>query len=157
MKVYLVHHANALTAEQDPARPLSRQGRDEADRLGARLKVAGATPVRILHSDKQWTRETAERIAVAMGAKNTTALAGYPVNTGQSIEPFMQEISDSQGDIMMAGHVDYLLRSASRLLCGDENIRVVEFKPGNGTAFCLEGDGDDWAVIFGWRQDHAAG
>jgi phosphohistidine phosphatase SixA len=157
MKVYLVHHTNALKAEQDPERHLSRQGREEADRLGARFKAAGAAPVRILHSDKQWTRETAERIAAAMGAKDTTALAGYPVNTGHPIEPFMQEIKDSQGDIMMAGHVDYLLRSASRLLCGDENRHVVEFKPGNGTAFCLEGDGDDWAVAFGWRQDHTAG
>lgn len=69
----------------------------------------------------------------------------------------MKEIGDSDGDVMMVGHVDYLLRSASRLLCGDEDIRVVEFKPGNATAFCLEGDGGDWAVTFGWRQEHAAG
>lgn len=157
MKVYLIHHANVLSAEQDPERHLSPQGRAESDRLGARFKAAGVAPVRILHSDRQWTLETAERIAAAMGAEDTTAVADYPINTDQSIAPFMKEIRDSDGDIMMAGHSDYLLRSASKLLCGDEAIRVIEFKPGNGTVFCLEGSGDDWAVAFGWRQEHTAG
>jgi hypothetical protein len=55
----------------------------------------------------------------------------------------------------MCGHVDYLLRSASRLVCGDERGKVVEFKPGNSTAVCLEGDG--WVVTWMWRQDHPAG
>ncbi len=155
MKVYLIHHANALKAEQDPGRHLSPRGREESDRLGARFKAAGVAPVRILHSDKQWTRETAERIAAAMGLENRTALPDYSVNTGQPIAPFMAEIRDSDGDIMMAGHTDYLLRSASQLLCGDEEMRVIEFKPGNGTVFCLEGSGDDWVVAFGWRQEHA--
>lgn len=157
MKVYLIHHANALSAEQDPERHLSPQGREESDRLGARFKAAGVAPVRILHSDKQWTLETAERIAAAMGAGDRTRVADYPVNTGHPIEPFLNEIGDSDGDIMMVGHSDYLLRSASRLLCGDEAVRVIEFKPGNGTAFCLERTGDDWAVTFGWRQEHMTG
>ena len=157
MKVYLIHHANVLRAEQDPERHLSPRGRDESDRLGARFKVAGVLPARILHSDRQWSRETAERIAAAMGAANTTAVADYPVNTGHPIAPFMDEIRDSDGDIMMAGHTDYLVRSASKLLCGDEAVRVIEFKPGNATVFCLEGSGDDWAVAFAWRQEHAAG
>ena len=156
MKVYLIHHANALTAEQDPERHLSELGRDQAARLGARLKKAGATPVRILHSDKQWTTETAERVAAAMGEGDKTDTAAYPVGTGDDIQPFLAEIKASQGDIAMAGHVDYLMRSASKLLCGDEAIRMVEFKPGHGTAFCLDGEGNDWAVAFGWRQDHVA-
>lgn len=163
MKVYLVHHANRLEAELDSEKDLSEQGRAESDRLGARFKAAGVAPARILHSDKLWTRETAERIAAALGVEDRTAVADYPIGAGDPIAPFMKEISESDGDIMMAGHVDYLLRSASKLLCGDESIRVVEFKPGNGTAFCLEEIGDagsagsEWAVTFGWRQDHAVG
>jgi phosphohistidine phosphatase SixA len=39
MKVYLIHHANMLSADQDPERHLSRQGREESDRLGARFKA----------------------------------------------------------------------------------------------------------------------
>lgn len=154
MKVYLIHHANAFTVEQDPERRLSEAGRAEADRLGAHFRAAGVAPARILHSEKQWTLESAERIAAALGAENKTAIAGYPINTGDPTEPFMAEIAACDGDIMMVGHADYLVRSASRLVCGDEAVRVVEFKPGNCTAFCLEADGDDWAVTFGWRQEH---
>ncbi len=157
MKVYLVHHVDALSAEQDPQRHISPLGRDQADRLGTRLRALGVAPVRILHSDKQWTIDTAERIAAKLGAKDKTAKAAYPVNTGDPVAPFMAEIAAAGGDIMMCGHIDYLLRSASRLVCGDETRKVVEFKPGNGTAVCLERDGDAWAITYAWRQDHAPG
>jgi phosphohistidine phosphatase len=157
MKVYLVHHADALSAEQDPQRHISPMGRDQSDRVGERLRALGVAPVRILHSDKQWTIDTAERVAAKLGAQDKTAKAAYPINTGDPVAPFIAEIAAANGDIMMCGHVDYLLRTASRLVCGDEKRKVVEFKPGNGTAVCLEGKGNDWVITFAWRQDHAAG
>ena len=69
----------------------------------------------------------------------------------------MAEIASAKGDIMMCGHIDYLLRAASKLVCGDETRKVVEFKPGNGTVVCFEGEGNNWAITFAWRQDHAPG
>ena len=157
MKVYLVHHVDALSAEQDPQRHISQKGRDQADRLGARWRALGVTPARILHSDKQWTIDTAERIAAHLGAQDRTAMATYPINPGDPVAPFIAEIAASHGDIMMCGHVDYLLRSASRLVCGDETRKVVEFRPGNGTAVCLERERDAWVITYVWRQDHAPG
>ena len=157
MKVYLVHHVDALSAAQDPQRHISPMGRDQADRLGTRFGALGVAPVRILHSDKQWTIDTAERIAAKLGAADKTAQTAYPINTGDPLAPFMAEIAAAGGDIMMCGHVDYLLRSASQLVCGDENRKVVEFKPGNGAAVCLEGKGKDWVITYAWRQDHAPG
>ena len=157
MKVYLVHHVDALSAEQDPQRHISPKGREQADRLGARLRALGVAPARILHSDKQWTIDTAERIAAKLGLEDRTAKAAYPINTDDAVAPFAKEIASARGDLMMCGHVDYLLRSASHLVCGDEKRKVVEFKPGNGTVVCLEGDGKNFAVTFAWRQDHAPG
>ena len=157
MKVYLVHHVDALSAEQDPRRHISPKGHEQADRLGTRLRALGVAPVRILHSDKQWTIDTAERIAAKLGIEDRTAKAAYPINTGDSVEPFVSEIAGARGDIMMCGHVDYLLRCASQLVCGNEKRKVVEFKPGNGTVVCLEGEGKDFVVTFAWRQDHAPG
>jgi phosphohistidine phosphatase len=157
MKVYLVHHAHALSKLQDPQRHISPRGREEADRLGTRFRQLGVAPVRILHSDKQWTIDTAERIAAKLGMEGRTAKADYPINTGDPVEPLVAEIKAAGGDVMMCGHVDYLLRAASRLVCGDEKRKVVEFKPGNGTAVCLEGEGESWFVTYAWRQDHAPG
>lgn len=153
MKLYIVHHAHALTAEQDPARPLSEQGQAEADRLGVCLMAVGAAPARLLHSDKLWTRQTAERIADRLGMRDRVALADYPIGTGDPLAPFFEEIARSDGDLLMAGHVDFLTRAVARLTCGDESRTVAVFKPGNGTVFCLEGDGNDWAVTWGWRQE----
>ena len=101
--------------------------------------------------------DTAVRIAAKLGASDKVAKAAYPINTGDPVEPFMAEIASANGDIMMCGHVDYLLRSASKLVCGDEKCKVVEFKPGNGAAVCIEGKGDQWAITYAWRQDHAPG
>ena len=157
MKVYLVHHVDALSAEQDPQRHISQKGREQADRLGTRLRALGVAPVRILHSDKQWTIDTAERIAAKLGAQDKTAKTAYPINTDDPVAPFMAEIAAAGGDIMMCGHVDYLLRSASQLVCGDEKRKVFEFKPGNGTAVCVEGKGKDWFITYAWRDDHAPG
>ena len=157
MKVYLVHHVDALSKEQDPARHISPKGQKQADRIGARLKALGANPVRILHSEKQWTIDTAERVAAQLGLSGKTAKTAYSINTDDPVAPFVAEINAAQGDIMMCGHVDYLLRAASQLVCGDETRKVVEFKPGNGTMVCLEGKGKDWAVAYAWRQDHAPG
>jgi phosphohistidine phosphatase len=157
MKVYLVHHVDALSAEQDPQRHISPKGKEQADRLGTRLRALGVAPARILHSDKQWTIDTAERIAAKLGADDRVAQAAYPINTGDPIAPFMDEIAAANGDIMMCGHVDYLLRSASMLVCGDEKRKVVEFKPGNGTTVCLEGAGKDWVITYMWRAEHAPG
>jgi phosphohistidine phosphatase len=157
MKVYLVHHVDALSAEQDPQRHISPKGREQADRLGARLKALDVAPVRILHSDKQWTIDTAERIAAKLGLEDRTARTAYPINTDDPVAPFVAEIKSAKGDIMMCGHVDYLLRSASQLVCGNEKRKVIEFKPGNGTIACLEGEGDDWVITFVWRQDHTPG
>jgi phosphohistidine phosphatase SixA len=157
VKVYLVHHVDALPAEKDPQRHISPMGHEQADRLGTRLRALGVKPARILHSDKQWTIDTAERIAAKLGLEDKTAKAAYPINTGDPVAPFMAEVTTAGGDIMMCGHVDYLLRSASQLVCGDEKRKVVEFKPGNGTIVCLEGEGKNWVITYAWRQDHAPG
>ena len=157
MKVILIHHVNALTAEQDPQRHISAQGEAEAARLGARFKALGLSPVRILHSEAQWVSDTAVSIAAKMGLADRVALAAYPINTGDAVAPFLAEIAATKGDLMMCGHIDYLLRAVAKLVCGDEKRKIFDFKPGNGTAVCVEGEGHEWSITWAWRQDHAAG
>lgn len=157
MKVYLIHHATAFKAEEDPERHLTQLGREQADRLGARFAAAGIDPVRILHSDKQWVRETAEHIADVMGLSDRLAVAGYPIDTDDDVAPFMAEIEAADGDLMMVGHVAFLRQAAAKLVTGDESVQVISFKPDFGTAFCIEKEDGDWIVRFGWRQEHVPG
>ena len=92
-----------------------------------------------------------------MGLSDRLEVAGYPIDTGDDVTPFMAEIAASTEDVIMVGHVDYLRRSAAKLVSGDESVQVISFKPEFGTAFCLEKEDGDWIVRFGWRQEHAAG
>ncbi len=156
-RVFLVHHVDALQPVQDPQRHASQKGREQAARLGMRLNAMYVAPVRILHSELQYTRDTAAGIAEKLAALDKVAQAAYPINTGDPIAPFLSEIDACIGDIMMCGHVDYLLRTVSQLVCGNEKCKVMEFKPGNGTLVCLEGEGKEWVISFMWRQDHAPG
>lgn len=157
MKVYLVHHVAALKAEEDPGRHISEKGREQADRLGERWRALGVAPARILHSEKQFTLDTAERIAAKLGAAGKVAKAAYPISPTDPIAPFVKEIAATNGDIMMCGHADFLVRTISHLVCGDETKKVFDFKPGNGNAVCLEGKDSDWAITYAWRQDHLPG
>ena len=80
-----------------------------------------------------------------------------PIAGDSPVEPFVAEIAAAGGDVVMAGHFEFLQRTGSKLLCGDEAANAIGFKPGNGTVFCLEGEGDSWTVVHGLRQEHMGG
>jgi phosphohistidine phosphatase len=58
--VFLVHHADAVGAGDDPQRPLSAVGLSQAARLAERARAAGVKPAAIWHSGKLRARQTAE-------------------------------------------------------------------------------------------------
>jgi phosphohistidine phosphatase len=62
--IYLMRHADAVSDEQDPARPLSKRGREQVARVCATLlKAKGFEPAEIWHSPLTRARETAELLA----------------------------------------------------------------------------------------------
>jgi phosphohistidine phosphatase len=60
MRLYLVHHADALSPAVDAQRPLSSRGLAQAEWLAERAKAAGCAPAAIWHSGKLRARQTAE-------------------------------------------------------------------------------------------------
>lgn len=60
MLVGLVHHADAVPAHVDAARPLSARGRLQAEQLAAQAHTRGLKPAAIWHSGKLRARQTAE-------------------------------------------------------------------------------------------------
>lgn len=157
MKIFLAHHANTVPVEENPDRPLSELGRQQADRIGAHLKAAGISPAKVLHSDRLWTRQTAERAAAVLGDPALPAMPSYSIMGAAPLAPFLEDIAASGGDIVMTGHSEFLRRAGAHLLCGDEKRVIIEYKPGNAAMFCLEGEGDSWVVAYGLRQEFMGG
>jgi phosphohistidine phosphatase len=60
MRLFLVHHADALSPVVDPERPLSSLGRAHAEALAGHARAAAVKPAVIWHSGKRRARETAE-------------------------------------------------------------------------------------------------
>jgi phosphohistidine phosphatase len=60
--VILMHHADALGADADPARPLSALGRAQAEWLARRAQADRVRPQAIWHSGKLRARQTAEAL-----------------------------------------------------------------------------------------------
>ena len=63
MRLYLVRHGDALSDSEDPKRPLSETGIEEAKKTGEFLKKAGEKPLKIIHSTKLRAKQTGEIIA----------------------------------------------------------------------------------------------
>ncbi|HEY4990183.1 MAG TPA: histidine phosphatase family protein, partial [Opitutaceae bacterium] len=65
-----MRHADAVSDEVDPVRPLSPRGREQVERVCGVLRKGGAfDPAEIWHSSLARSRETASLLAGGLGIK----------------------------------------------------------------------------------------
>jgi phosphohistidine phosphatase len=146
MYLYLVQHGKAKKEEEDPARGLTEKGREEVARVAAALKKAGVPVVRILHSGKTRTMQTAlilaDHLKPSKGVAETDSLA--PMDD-PSI--WFKRIAGMDEDMLLVGHLPYMAKLAGLLLCGDQEKICVDFKMG-GVVGCKRFDDGKWAVAW---------
>ena len=145
MRLYLVRHGDALSAAEDPERPLSPRGRDDARRMAEALGRAGVRVREIRHSGKARAARTAEILAKHVGLAEPVAAPGLAPNA--PVEPLVDEIETRTADLMIVGHLPFLALLASRLLAGDTVVVLVEFE--SAAASCLERDlRGVWSLVW---------
>jgi phosphohistidine phosphatase len=144
VKLYLIQHAEARRAEDDPNRPLTEKGWADARRVAAHLVGRGAVRVqRVIHSGKLRARQTAEVWAEHLGPREIISADGLD----PAVDPttWADRLQQTTEDTMLVGHLPHLERLVSRLLVGDSGRRVVVFR--NAGVVCLErGDDGSWVV-----------
>lgn len=146
MLIYLVRHGDALSAVENPARPLSRAGRASVERV-ARLALERAVDVSaIYHSGILRAEQTAailaEHLAPPLGVQPRAGL--LPEDDPAIVKT---ELDVEVGTIMLVGHLPYMNRLAGLLITGDPDRTVVEFSP--PTMVCCVNDGGKWK--FAWK------
>jgi phosphohistidine phosphatase len=145
VKVYLVQHAEAMSKEQDPDRPLSDLGRRNADRVAKVAAALGVEVAEIRHSGKARARQTAEIMAEALspeqGLKAVSGLA--PLD---DVAPVARELDEAAEPLMLVGHLPFMERLAGRLLAGDARRPVIGFT--NAGIVCLERGDDGWQATW---------
>jgi len=139
MKVYLVQHAKSKSEQEDPARPLSEEGRNDLEKIAKFLDIK---VLKILHSGKLRAKQTAEIFSKSLNAE---------VQNVEALEPladptiWAEKLDKETDDVMIVGHLPHLEKLASLLLCKDSVRKVIAFKQGG--VVCLEKT-EGWAVAW---------
>ena len=130
MKLFLVRHADAVTAEENPARPLSARGREDVQRLAAFFHVnrALATATAVWHSPLARAVETA---AILFKTPGFTAR--------------LMEIPGLEPD-------DDPCATAGRLAQVTDDLVIVGHEPHLGALATLLVDGGSAASFFALRK-----
>ncbi|MFV2040527.1 MAG: phosphohistidine phosphatase SixA [Candidatus Hydrothermarchaeales archaeon] len=143
MFLYLVRHGEPLSVDLDPRRPLSKRGLRDVHRIGEFLAGGGDVRVeRIFHSPKQRALETAQALAEYVNpAEGVLEAEGLlPMDDPSD---WAYKVSQTRGDTMLVGHLPFMARLASLLLCGKFDAVDVDFQTGG--VVCLERE-----VSGGW-------
>jgi len=128
VQLYLVQHGQAKTKEEDPERPLTDQGVDDASGVARRaVDDLGVRPARLLHSGKTRARQTADIWGGLLGAavEEVDALAPNDDPT-----TWQAQVAAEADDLLLVGHLPHLARLAGLLLTGRADTPVVRFRQG---------------------------
>jgi phosphohistidine phosphatase len=105
MELYLVRHAEAAPGDPDELRPLTPTGREQARRLGERLRETGVRADVVLTSPLLRARETGRLIARELGAETAVAEELAPGATPESLRRAVRSaMPESRQAVVAVGH-----------------------------------------------------
>jgi phosphohistidine phosphatase len=147
LRLFLVHHGDAVGSEVDTRRPLSEQGREHVVRLAAEAAARGAHPAVVWHSGKLRARQTAEafwRACNALGEFSATR----DLQPEDPPEWIRDRLRGETRDILIAGHYPHLPRLLTLLMPTASGARS-SFPQHGVVALATEDEGKTWSEL--WR------
>ena len=138
MRLFLVHHGDAVGPDVDHRRPLSERGRAEVDRTAAQAAARGVKPAIVWHSGKLRAKQTAEAFWRACNALANLS-ATRDLQPDDPPEWIRDRFRGETNDILIAGHFPHLPRLLS-LLTG----RVGDFPLHGIVALVTDDEGETW-------------
>jgi phosphohistidine phosphatase len=143
MLLYLVQHGEALPAEVDSRRPLSARGAAAVQRVADfAARNCHITGSRIQHSGKLRAGQTAEIFATTLHLPVPDRVDHLEPLADPAI--WQERLTESGADLMLVGHLPFLSRLASVLLCNDPARDLVQFRMGGLVA--LQRDNKLWTI-----------
>ena len=145
MRLYLVQHGEARPETEDPERPLTSRGVDEVKKVAGILRKLQIKCPRIIHSGKVRAKQTAEIIARGLEISPSLVQVSPGLNPKDDVRPWAEKLQKELDGLMLVGHLPFLEKLASYLLCGDEGAELVLFR--YGAIVCLEQkENKGWAI-----------
>jgi phosphohistidine phosphatase len=146
VSLYLLHHADAVSAAVDPVRPLSERGRRSAEALARNAAAREVRPEAIWHSGKARAKQTGEIFRqVCNPLALMVAVRGLqPDDDPASLLPVL---AAEESDLMIVGHYPHLPALFHLLSTGRRDVAGPPF-PQHGM-IALNRTDDGWAES--WR------
>lgn len=148
MRLYLVHHGEAVGPDVDPRRPLSSHGQASVAQLADRAARRDVKPAVVWHSGKLRARQTAEAFWRACNA-----LADF--SAARDLQPadppawMRDRLRGEPRDILIAGHFPHLPGLLAALL-GEPEGAPGEFPAHGIVALHSDDEGETWEEL--WRM-----
>ncbi len=135
MRLYLVQHALCLDKSIDPERSLSAEGRETAVKMAKTAAKHGIKISTVYHSGKKRALQTAEILSEYLQIDAITQADGLsPLDDVQAFSDQFQFTDNA----MIIGHLPFLQRLSSYLICGQPEPAIVKFQ--NAGIICLQQD-----------------
>ena len=122
MHLYLVRHGEAKSEKDDPKRGLTDQGIQEVRKMAAHADSIGLRVAEIFHSPKARARQTAQVMAEQLKPEKG-------IDQSDNLLPmddpglWALRLAGMNEDVMLVGHLPYMARLASLLVCGEGRRR----------------------------------
>ena len=145
MKLYCVRHGEAESADINPQRPLSANGRLEINKIAQHLASNRQIKIdHVIHSEKLRAVQTAEILAKALGIQNLTKGTTI-LDESAEVMPLVDMIKSWHDDTMLVGHLPFMYKLINVLTLNNEDYYpIINFVP--GTIVCLENVEEHWMV-----------
>ena len=146
MQLFLIRHAHAVDAAEDPERPLSKRGRAQVRALAKFLRQNGALRVdEFWHSPLVRSRETAELLKKQLESRATPVeVAGMEGDDDPAI--VTKRLNKPRAKIAIVGHEPHLGALASLLIAG--SAKPSRFILKKSAVIALENTAGTWAVCW---------
>lgn len=137
MTLYCLRHGEAMSALDNPKRPLSPEGAKAIDTLGHWLAERSMIFPQIVHSGIMRAAQTATRIAAAT-CPQTTLMTRPDLLAEQGNVEMVRDWIATQSEItLLVGHLPLIAELVSALVGGPSHYQpIVNFSP--GTLVCLQ-------------------
>jgi phosphohistidine phosphatase len=147
VKLFLVHHGEAVGPDVDTRRPLSPRGQAAVARVAEDAAARGAKPAVVWHSGKLRARQTAEACWRACNP-----LADFSATRDlQPDDPpawMRDRLRGETRDVLIAGHFPHL-PGLFTLLLAPKDDRMVTFPQHGMVALATDDEGESWREL--WR------
>ena len=143
MEIYLVQHGESKSEAEDPERPLTDKGKEEAESVARCIAQSGVEVAQVFHSGRLRAKQTAELFAQYLsppqGVKDEKGLG--PLDDPDEARRLIQQ---AERPLMIVGHLPHLSRLVSLLILDSPDREVIKFTMGG--VVCLSQRDDNWLV-----------